>query len=350
MIPSGWSIHTPTRFIDGDRDRIIAQSGKLKYQVEINNLKKGLVPFISQYGQLCYGQYTKKEFVDRYNTLKELTITNLLDAQTLTDWADYKLFSTAFYMHMCRIALQQQWIWPALVSRIDNRLEHTSGNSRLFATGMCKRDPCNNYNVLLLESIERNPASVLQEYQTIVNDQQLHQILNVEYSEECYQPDLVNIGLTVTDSGNLILSYINNNTFHESVTPETQELWKNFVAWQAKYGIRPTIKIYTDWPELITNTQNAWNVEIAGSSKTMYQTIFHPGHLENRVRSLHDENAIDSGSHVMYIIKPRKIDLSELMCWTDLKHTTFIDNDWNFILYRQDQTYSSTFVSVSNFE
>lgn len=343
----GWSPATPTVFIDGERDRITARSGKIKYQINFENLQKGLMPFVSAYGDLYFGKFSREFFKTRFEYVRSVFLQNLIKAPRLTDWSDFALFSSAFYMYMCRICQQENWQWPALCYRVGNEIEQSSGLSRMLATGMCRPDPWQHLNVLLLQNKNQSPDNVLVDYELITTDQQLHDVLGTEFSQEFFQIPDVNLGLTVDDNNVLKLIYINDGEFHQTVSEQTQTLWQNLVHWHERYGSRPRLQIYTDWPQLVHNSENFWDIEIAGPSKHIRQNIFLPGHIERAVRGLH-ETQPPPQVHVMHIVNPVPVDVTELLCWLDLEHTTFIDKNHNFVVYRPDQTYRNTFVSLSH--
>lgn len=344
---TGWSLDNPTVFIDGERDRITAQSGKIEYDIIFNSLKKGLVPFISQYGNLYHGKFSPQYFISVFNYNRKNFLKNLGNALNLTNWDEYSLFSSAFYMYMCRVCQKESWIWPALCSRMsDSDIKQTSGISRIVATGICKPHPWNEYRVLFLEKKDKNPQNILNEFELISSDQQLHQVLNLRFESSFFQVTEAKIGIDVDHNNDAVLSYINNKTFHETVTEETKTIWNDLVVWIKKYSSRPKIKIYTDWPELVTNQHDFWNLEIAGPSEPIYKSMFKPGHIERSIRDLHNSQP-DNNCHVMHIIKPRPINITELLCWLNLRHTTYIDTDYEFIVYRPDKDYSTTFINLS---
>lgn len=345
---TGWSIEHPTVFVEGERDRITARSGKIEYDIEFTNLKSGLTQFISQFGNLYYGKFSPAHFTNIFNYNRREFLKHLTNALNLTDWNEHALFSSAFYMFMCRICQKESWVWPALCSRLaDSSIKQTSGISRLVATGICKNNPWDHYNVLFLESKNNNIADTLTDFVSVDTDKKLHQILNLEFANDFFQVSQTKIGLTVDCNNNLIFDYINNHTFHDIVTAETQQLWADLCSWHLQYGPKPKLKIYTNWPALVTNQFDFWDIEIAGDVNGVKRNISLPAHLENQIRWRHDFFPFESNQHVLFIVEPRPIDVTELLCWVNLKNTTFISSDWSFLLYRTDKQYSNTFVDLS---
>ena len=99
--------------------------------------------------------------------------------------------------------------------------------------------------------------------------------------------------------------------------------------------------------ELITNTNDAWDIKIVGDVNKITQLtkMYSPAKLENYTRDLHSNPS--SNNHTLFIVEPRVIDVADLLCWVNLKHTTFIDEDWSFALHRNDTVYSNTFINLS---
>jgi hypothetical protein len=52
----------------------------------------------------------------------------------------------------------------------------------------------------------------------------------------------------------------------------------------------------------------------------------------------------------LYVVKPIKIDTSNLLPWMDLDYTTYTEKDWDFLLYRKDKDYKNTFISCGFIE
>jgi hypothetical protein len=123
----------------------------------------------------------------------------------------------------------------------------------------------------------------------------------------------------------------------------------NYRAWRAKYPSRPTLHIYTDWPKSIYDENLVWNIVHAGTSRPVIELIQgfgnRPAVLEKPCRQLHEDDSYNIG-HTLYVIDDRKLDVGYFLPWMDLEHTTFVDENWKFIMYRKDQEFLSTFVKI----
>ena len=73
----GWSKQKPTVFLDGERDRIDLQSGKIRANIFFPKLAQGIVPFINQFGKLWIGTMIQSYFIERFKSERKTLINNL---------------------------------------------------------------------------------------------------------------------------------------------------------------------------------------------------------------------------------------------------------------------------------
>jgi hypothetical protein len=109
--------------------------------------------------------------------------------------------------------------------------------------------------------------------------------------------------------------------------------------WESHYGTRPKLGVYTDHPELVTDSLNRWNVEFLWPFDTVINTLSLPNLLEKYVSRVHDRKFDLEFPHCLYILDPMALDLSDLYTWMDLKHTMYYDKQQRFALYRRDTTH-----------
>ena len=109
--------------------------------------------------------------------------------------------------------------------------------------------------------------------------------------------------------------------------------------WESQYGARPKLGVYTNRPELITDSLNRWNIEFLWPLQQSSASILPPNILEKYVSRVHDQNLDLEFPHCLYILDPLTLDLSDLYTWMDLKHTMYYDIQQRFALYRRDTTH-----------
>jgi hypothetical protein len=303
--------------------------------------RRGIVEYLLNFGNLYYGTCNKLYYLQQYQS--RLTfLQNLAKKINLTDQDKQNL---GFNLFMLRKAILANWRLPGLIH--NNSVNR--GNSRLWATGMCKPSPWTHLNFIEFQNHNQDNLTTDNPIK-ITTTKQLHEILDIEYLD---QPaaDVEFILEEYVDNGSIRLK-INGMYFKEDPDDRSHDTVGNehleqFLTWMHTYSGKPTIKIYTDWPELVSDSSDIWDIEIAGSITDIKKTIVLPGHIERQIRQLHNAKT-NLESHTMHIINPVKIDLGELLFWMDVAHTTYIDSNYNYILYRRDTEYKTTFVSTFN--
>lgn len=306
--------------------------------------KLDLAGYINQFGNLIFGTLKQEYFFNQYNILKRQHLAWLINSP----FDNFKeVQPVQFYMHMIHEAQKTStWRWPSLINNID-QFQWVNGNSRLFATGITKQDLSELPAYLILQNFSTPIDTYLDDPILVNDDKILHDVLKVGYDDDPWVPHCELILNYNVNNGQETLGlakikdpedFTDHNTAGESFLAE-------FVDWRNKYGRRPTLKIYTNWPELVSNTYDAWKIQIVGDVNEIKQTIYHSAHLEKHVRTLHDQS--NNEDHTLLIVEPRVIDVAELLFWVNCKHTAFIASDWSFALYRRDLNYSNTFVNLS---
>jgi hypothetical protein len=120
--------------------------------------------------------------------------------------------------------------------------------------------------------------------------------------------------------------------------------------WRNTHGNHPRLAVYTNWPELLCNTGNFWNVTVIGPSQTtMDMTNGRPGLIERNVRDLHKNTEFEY-DHVLFVSQPRWLDLADLMFWVDPAVSTLISSDWSCVFYTRSLHYNNCFVDLSHQE
>ena len=351
----GWSKQKPTVYLEGERDRIDLQSGKIKLTINFPSLACGIMPFINQFGKLWTGILTQNCFENKFryerisflNNLKSLSETSqyiLQKEKNYNHWFDWK--STAFYMWMCRVAQKESWQWPVLSH---GPTQWTSGTSRLIATGITKLTPWEHLPILHFG--KSTPDITYLNVQTeIQSDEMLHTLFHVEFDDTQNTQDArVNWSISLRPDNTIDMAYINNGVGHEDVTTETIKIWDNYFQWRSLYNF-PKIKIYTNWPKQIHNVFNAWDVVEVMSSQHIIDEIQgfggRTGRLE-RFASEEHKNPKETVDHVLYVIDPRPIELGDLLVWMDMEHNAYIESTWKFLLYRKADIYKTTYIDTS---
>lgn len=118
-----------------------------------------------------------------------------------------------------------------------------------------------------------------------------------------------------------------------------------------RYGRRPLIGVYSDHPELITDSDNLWTIQHLGPLNPELVALINadPVNLSRHMARCHDRRIDKEFGHVLYKVSPDSIDLSYLSNWIDLDHTTFVESNYNFAVYRRDTEYSVKTIDLSKY-
>ena len=322
-------------------DSIVNRYVNILGSVTDDNLNTSLVGFLSQYGKLYYGNLKKSLFETQYRVNKNRNLNSLLNYQSLT--SSDRRQPIKFILHMLRLAQSESWNLPGLITETDDQLYWACGNSRLFASGMCHPTPWETVNFLILQKHQTPEDYYLVNPTPVLNDIDLHKVLNI--STDPTELPLAQLALMVlpeNDHARVVLSLISDRT------PDTHAAGQcyidNFVEWQAVNPKVPKLKIYTNWPEKIINTDTLWDTEIAGPSIVVKEKLLGYGQLEFL---LSDKNNKPDDCYSLFVLSNRKIDLSDFFFWVDNKHSAFIEQNLDFVLFKPQPQYLVTRINVS---
>ena len=335
------------------------KAGKIACLIEFPILKKGIMGLINDYGCLYYGTMPKNYFLYQHFLQKKHTFIRELN-NILVHYSDTHsdlIFKKdmAFWLELCREIKKTKWRWPALMNRCpDGSIEIRAGSSRGLATILTTPEPWKHLPVLFYEKSSFNSNEVLENYTKIETDDDLHSVLGCINDPDAWDPE-VQLILNFNKFSNIIwptLDAINGGA------PDTNEFglrrstiyFDNFLAWKQRYPDKQTLHVYTDWPELISNINQVWNIIHAGPSRPIIDDMNgfggRVGRLENICTIMHNDPEYTK-DFTLYVVKPIKIEIGDLLVWMELDYTTYIEKDWNFLLYRKDRNYKNTFVNCS---
>jgi hypothetical protein len=303
----------------------------------------GLVKYLSKFGSLYFGNLKSQLFNQHYFALRGVNVLKLINVSTLSD--QDQLQSIRFNLHMLRRAQNELWKLPGTLTETDRELHWGCGNSRVFASGMCHDNAHQQVKFLILQKHQTDPELYLENPTLISTDNKLHEILNISTQKlEIPQIELQIQFLKEHDHARLVLNAISDwdSDDHHSVGKEYID---NFVEWQQLNGKNPTINIYTDWPEKITNNFDAWNINIAGPSVLYKEKIHTYGTLELFLYNRNNNTTLNE--YELFVLSPRKIEVADLLFWVNNKYTAFVEKTLDFVLFKKQSNYLITQINVS---
>lgn len=357
---AGWGPGSHVVPLEGRRDRLEIQSSKIHISLNFPSLKKGIVPFLNQFGSLRFGNLKPSVFKERYRNLLVNLISDLKQINSLSwegDWDELKIQNmdhyqrlkcAAFWLQMMRISQRESWKYPALLRWENQELRWENGNSRIVATGMTKPQPWNHLKFLYWHPKGDQYDPLDDQAVDIENDQDLHRVLDLKFDDTQYhQPNETSLGIFI-DQGKIEIKWINDGIWTgKDYNEETQKIWYDHVAWRNLYGQQPRLFIYTNWPDKIKDSNNCWRWEILGPSQEIIDNLLpgRPGSIHWLLQNhIHGNCRFD---HVLWVTKDTEIDIGDLICWMDDQNTAYVDSEYKFALYRRADRYRSTVIDIT---
>lgn len=330
------------------------QTGELGVNVLFGGLNKGIVSLLEQFGSKLYFGYPHRDIFLNYFYLhkRHLLIHQLKDIQSTSEDGPNNHADIALHLYLSRVALSQKWKYPALLNRSPGGgLVQATGGSRAFAMGLTKPDPWKHFPVLMLEDNDKDPGVVLVDPVKINSDRELTELLGGKYDPDIWDPTIqLTVEINKTPAGNsyVFLKHVDDHGFYDRSVDRGRDFLEEFKAWRDKNPGRPALKIYTNYPQNIRDINGCWDKEIVGDTGNFeFEISQRRGWSEKLARDYHSQGKKHGNAHVLWLVQNRVIDLGDFLPWMDIKNTTYANSDWDFVLYRPDDVFSTTFIDVS---
>jgi hypothetical protein len=315
---------------------LILRTGAVAARFLFEHNPPSITDTLKNYGTDLYHGYLDPSVFTQYARAQKENLLRLLLQKNLT--ADDQSM-LEFSLNLMHESTQVKWQYPALFNSFDGiNLEIETGRNRIFASFMTHQDSWNEVPILIAST--GVPGESLMKQTLIENDQQLNEVLGGNVTDMWRRPKFcldIKI-LSVKDQKILKLEYIGNGYQYSPNSAVGLEKLRHYHDWQENYCTNPGISIYTNWPELITDSTNFWNYKIVGPSPAATDGFEQP------VYEYHNSPNLDT-EHVLWVRHPRKIDLSDFLFWINMHQSTYIEEfTHDFILYRKHPQYLSSFV------
>lgn len=321
---------------------LFKKTGSINFFVKHRLFENDPVSYLSHYGNLYSGFLTPNTFKKIFQEEKARYLSELTSVSKTNNT---QLQPAAFKTMLCREALKSSWRWPALVNQHPSgRYNFSTGLGRLLATGFVHRDPWKHLKILLFTNKNIIPDDFLEDFVLIKTGQDLNVELNLSPESNSHPAVELEMAHSSEGPGGLAMAALTDGNTDFSFNSGDTYL-DNFRKWYEIYNTKPTLYVYTDWPELIKDSAKFWDIQIAGPSKYKYNN-FHLGHLEFSLRE-ENSNPTHISNHVLYVTDQIFIDVSDLLAWVDLEHSAWIDQKLQFVLFRDNNPYSMMFCSKS---
>jgi len=327
-----------------ETNRLFKKTGAINFLVKYDQFERDPVDYLSCYGDLYSGYLRPDVFIKLFHQEKPRYLHELSQVDRILDNA--QLQPAAFKTMLCREALNFKWAWPAIVNQTpSNRYDFYTGMGRLLATGLTKSNPWQHLKILLFANKGIDSSDFLEDFVVVKTFQQLATALNLSSDNTAEEAVELEISHDGAGPGGFRLTGLSdgNTGFHFAAGDESLN---SFRKWYGVYGVsNPKLYIYTEWPDLISDSRACWDIKFMGPSQFKHGN-FHLGHLEYSLRE-HNANPLHGTDHVLHITKQIPMDVSDLLTWVDLEHTAWIDQQYQFVLFRHNSPYKMMFVSKS---
>jgi hypothetical protein len=314
-------------------DTISLQHSKIVSKIFSQHARDGLVSYLNLYGNLYYGHIQPEVFMARYRDLRDDFIARLVDGGD----------DVAHNLCMIDIAQREAWHWPGLVTELNEGLFWRAGNSRMIATGLIHNEPWTKLPVLILQCKTTAQDAYLYDAMPITTDEELHKVLGLEYrvDGDYYHPEVEIQAELIEDSvyPKLVLKYVGNKAAERDYPEIGEPKLTAFREWHQRYGVKPKLHVYADSIEQVVSER--WEVIHMGPMPDRH-TMIHSGHLERVML-----NHASPHEHTLYVPGKRRVFADDILTWMDIRHTAFVDKNWDFAIYRQDKEHKVKMISIT---
>lgn len=337
----------PLKFGTWGSNHLWTKSGQIQSNFRYKNLEYGIIETLRLYGrELWFGHMSRETFLyghylqSKRNLLRNLKTIDSVDLEQIN--------AIAFSLYMTRLAQSQRWNYPVLFNRDpQGRIVQMNGRNRAFASLMVHENPWEHYPILFAQPPGFRTDDLIHQGTKIEDDRQLNEIFGLQYDDEPWEPRIY-LDFSIVpynDSLYCSLDYVGDGTVHDHDPKIAHTILDEYRSWRSSYTDPVPVAVYTQWPDLLIDTNKAWDVKIVGSSEGMLIDD-RLGYAERAVHQYHNSPTHDQ-DHVLWVTQPRLIDLSDFLPWMDMTHSTYISADWKFLLYRKQAEYRNITINVS---
>jgi hypothetical protein len=341
-LPGGAELSTDDRLI------IRSPSSPGHYQLDLSlqvygpDIRKGIIPYIENFGQLYHGKFKQHTWTAKFVQEKKLLLQDMWtvnDDPGFIENIDFKLRQTDSARTL------QRWDFPVLLDVRNQSVIWNNGHSRLLASSVCWNHAWDRVDALMFVPEGQDLSAIPTSFQyldRIHDDQELRIIFGNSMSTD--QPWLINAGFE-TDN-NQIIFRLRNVQKHRNSVDNTQNVkhfsaWK---AWRAQYsGTDLMISVSVDAISKIDDSSKRWQIKHVGPPPDQLVSW---AQMSARLFNQKQNNPDNIGWH-LYHFGDESIDLAELFFWADIEHSVFHTSDWRTILVQPGNFFKCREISLS---
>lgn len=306
----------------------------------------GLVDLLTQSANLYAATLEQYTFRQEFRSAKAEKIGAILDLVNNPESTDRYRY-VDFQIKMLHEAFDNDWKYPALVSRFRDQLTWHTGGIRLLATGMVMPQQ-EQALTLLVTDFDQDTASQFKITRPIKNDQDLCALLGVDFFQyRQHQPSTAGTRLGVwlewQNTPGPCLHYIK---------PQDQSLdWSsqgelayvpNLLPVARKLLQRPQIHYWSGCPDQLIDSTGSFGLKWMGDIASDFHGSDWTGALYR-----HFQYGINPGGVEFWIGPDRVLDAGELLFWLDKNYTVYLDREQRFAAMIDHSRWSKKIICMS---
>ena len=317
--------------------QILIGSKNLELSMQIPNTQS-VLEFVNQFGSLSVGKIQPRVFKSAFEELKHRVLLWLVDLDKIQDDDDTRI---GHKLDLCHQALQSGWRLPGTASVANGDFFWESGLSRILAGGLAWPNAWQQHRLLLLAPNFGYADQYLVDPVEITREEDLIQAfggpghrLSTRISVDDQFRASFRLGAVQTQ-----MPYIRNYLMDLDIRVD------NLREWIRLYPPGSTLNVYTDRPDLITDSVGFWNICHAGPGIRLDD----PRKIDYELYKL--STSRPTGPHEFYVQnRTGTIDVAELLFWQHLKYTGFATQDWQCVLRRPDPVFYAKEIGLSQWK
>lgn len=306
----------------------------------------GLVDLLGQSAKVYAATLTKEEFSKTFLEVRQQKVNELLELYR-TPGQEYLIKYIDFQIKMLHESLLNHWRYPALVTRYQGKLIWHTGGTRVMPTAMTHDSPTQGLKLLVTDFDQTDPTEFEKIY-PIENDQDLAQILNVEFFRyKQYELGRVDSNLEIflewQDTPGPCLHYIKPpNNLLDWDTQGDLVYVPDMLPILHKTLDNKKIYYYCWDEDQLTDTSNGLDLHWMGPDDIIRDN-------EDLTASVywHQRFAPQPDGVEIWIKPGRKIDMGEILFWLDQNHNVYIDKHHRFAILFDHSRFDFTEIRLS---
>jgi hypothetical protein len=326
--------------------RTPADSGQylddLDFAVYSPDIREGIVPWISNFGDLYHVRLTQQAWTAKFLESKKQLLSDMLGPMAdpvVIQNIDFKLKMIAIGRRL------QRWQFPSIINLNSGRLCWINGHSRLIAAGLNWNNAWDRMNYLVFVPLGEQIVPEQHNFaymQPINSDLDLRRVLGMIAHDD--QPVTMRAAFQV-DNNTVRLSLQNITSTKIAVTDlHDRSECMTWQLWQTKHADRPlTVRLYCCDPDKLIDSSGIWRLDLIGPPP---QDLISPAQMSMYIYKAKNQ-PVDCDVFTLYHFGSGHLDLAELLLQVDTEHTVFHSADWCTILVQPGFGFKCREISLS---